>query len=236
MMIPEEALRAAMPGANAQATLFAAPLNAAMKEFAIDTWQRQAAFLAQIAHESNELHALEENLNYRPEAILATFNSKTTKRFTPEQAQQYGRTPAHPANQQMIANIAYAGRYGNGNVASGDGWLFRGVGLIQLTFRANHEACADYFGLPRSTIGQWLRTPEGACRSAARYWQQHGCNELADKDDALNFDRITVAINPARKGAAERVACWAIARDALKPSPAIASASKPAGGAKAATP
>ncbi len=202
-----------MPLAAANVDAFADPLNAAMAEFEIDTPGRQAAFLAQVAHESRQLSALEENLNYRPQAILATFNTPAHIRFTPAQAEQYGRTADHPANQQMIANIAYANRGGNGDVASADGWKYRGAGLIQLTFRNNQEACADHFGVPRERIGAWLRTPEGACRSAARFWRQNGLNELADAGD---FKRITIKINGGLIGQPDRVALWDTARDALR--------------------
>lgn len=201
-----------MPLAATSVDAFIDPLDAAMEEFQINTPQRQAAFLAQVAHESKQLSAVEENLNYRPQAILATFNTPTHSRFTSAQAEQFGRTADHPANQQMIANIAYADRFGNGDVASGDGWRYRGAGLIQLTFRNNQEACADHFGVPRDQIGAWLRTPEGACRSAARFWRENGLNELAD---AGNFESITLKINGALNGQPDRVVLWDTARDVL---------------------
>ena len=210
-MTREDLLRI-MPAAAAKAGDFVAPLNAAMAEFAIDTPARQAAFLAQVAHESRQLGAMEESFNYRPQAILDTFNTASRVRFTPGQAEEYGRTAEHPANQRMIANIAYADRGGNGDAASGDGWTFRGAGLIQLTFRDNHEACADHFGIPRENIGAWLRTPEGAARSAARYWHRNGLNELADAGD---FVRITIRINGGLRGQADRVALWESARETL---------------------
>ena len=201
-----------MPRATAAADSFVVPLEAAMREFGIDTPTRQAAFLAQVAHESNQLSALEEGMNYRPQAILDTFNTPKQIRFTPEQAEQYGRTPDHPADQRTIANIAYANRGGNGDAASGDGWTFRGTGLIQLTFRKNHESCADHFGVPRGQIGAWLRTPEGACRSAARYWRDNGLNELADAGD---FVRITIRINGGLRGQTDRIALWGSAREVM---------------------
>lgn len=201
-----------MPSAASRADLYLAPLNAAMKEFAIDTPARQAAFLAQIGHESRQLSALEENLNYRPQAILDTFNTPAHVRFTPGEAERCGRTADHPADQRRIANIAYANRGGNGDAASGDGWTYRGAGLIQLTFRKNHEACADHFGVPRAQVGAWLRTPEGACRSAARYWKDNGLNELADAGD---FVRITIRINGGLRGQTDRIALWGSAREVM---------------------
>ena len=201
-----------LPGAGARVDVFLGPLDAAMAEFGIDTPARQAAFLAQIGHESRQLQALEESLNYRPEAILSTFNSRTRQRFTPAQAQQFGRTAAHPADQEMIANIAYAGRGGNGDVASGDGWRYRGAGLIQLTLRETHEACARHFGLPPDQVGAWLRTPEGACRSAGWFWRE---NDLSDLADAGSFEAITRKINAALDGESDRVALWNVARNVL---------------------
>ena len=201
-----------MPRATAAADSFVVPLEAAMREFGIDTPARQAAFLAQVAHESNQLSALEESMNYRPQAILDTFNTPKQIRFTPEQAEQYGRTADHPADQRTIANIAYANRGGNGDAASGDGWTFRGTGLIQLTFRNNHESCADHFGVPRGQIGAWLRSPEGACRSAAKYWRDNGLNELADAGD---FVRITIRINGGLRGQTDRIALWGSAREVM---------------------
>lgn len=200
------------PYAGINASVFAAPLTDAMARFRIDTPARQAAFLAQLGHESSQLNTVEENFNYKPQAILNTFNAHGVTRFTPAQAQQYGRTIDHPANQQMIANIAYANRHGNGDVDSGDGWTFRGAGLIQLTFRANHEACADFFGVPRANIGAWLRRTDGAALSAARFWREHGLNDLADAGD---FDGITLRINGGLNGRDERLALWGAAKHAL---------------------
>lgn len=207
-----EELLSVMPLSGTNADVFLGPLNAAMGEFGIDTPSRQAAFMAQVAHESKQLSALEENLNYRPQAILDTFNTKSLTRFTHAQAEMYGRTAEHPANQRMIANIAYANRGGNGDVASGDGWKYRGAGLIQLTFRNNHEACANHFGVAHDLFGAWVRTPEGASRSAARYWRSNGLNELADAGD---FVRITIRINGGLNGQADRVALWDSARSAF---------------------
>ena len=201
-----------MPSATTKAGVFLTHLNSAMAEFAIDTPSRQAAFLAQIAHESQQLTSLEENFDYSPQGLLEMFNTPSKIHFTPEQAELYGRTAEHPADQRTIADIAYAYRGGNGDPATGDGWTYRGAGLVQLKFRNNHEACADHFGVLRSEIGAWLRTPEGACRSAARFWQVAGLNELADAGD---FVRITVRINGGLNGQSNRVALWGSAREVM---------------------
>ena len=109
---------------------WAGPLNAAMERFEINTPPRVAAFLAQVAHESGELARLVENLNYTAARLVAVW---PTKFPTVEAAQPYERNP------ERLANRVYAKRLGNGDTASGDGWRFRGRGLIQLTGR-NHLA------------------------------------------------------------------------------------------------
>lgn len=58
-MIPEE-LGAIMPDAGSRADTYATPLTYAMARFQIDTPQRQAAFLAQVAHESGQLQYVRE--------------------------------------------------------------------------------------------------------------------------------------------------------------------------------
>lgn len=201
-----------MPLAGPLCEVFAQHLNAACMEFNISTRMRQASFLPQIAHESGQLRNLVENLNYKPDALLTTFNTSKIIRFTRALAEQYGRTAARPANQEMIANIAYANRMGNGSIESGDGWRFRGAGLIQLTGKENQADCAKYFRIDLDTIGSWLRTPEGASRSAAWFWRTHGCNELADKGMT---ELITKTINGGDNGLAERIALYQTALQVL---------------------
>ena len=88
-------------------------LDEGMVRFEINTPNRIAAFIAQVAHESGDFRDTEENLNYSWLALRRTWPSRFP---TDEIAQRYNRQP------ERIANLAYAGRYGNGNEASGDGW------------------------------------------------------------------------------------------------------------------
>jgi putative chitinase len=178
-----------MPLARPRVDLFLAPLNAAMVEFDIGTPARQAAFLATVAHESSQLAALEENLNYSADALTRTW----PQRFPPATAAAYARHP------ERIANRAYGGREGNRDEASGDGWRNRGTGLIQLTFENNHAACARHFGIPRADIAAWLRTPDGACRSAGWFWSINRLNAWADVRD---FDGVCDVVNRGKKTAA----------------------------------
>lgn len=203
MRISAEVIRRIAPQCGANAAAVAAALAPAVERFGINTRLRLIHFLPQVAHESGGFVRKRENLNYKPEAILATFNTPKVKRFTPAQAQLYGRTAEHAANQQAIANIAYANRMGNGDAASGDGWRTRGGGWMQLTGTTNHNACADFFGIARHSAGEWLSTDEGAALSAGWFWHINNLNRFADVDDVdgtsdcVNIGRKTSAIGDA---------------------------------------
>jgi len=160
---------------------WAGPLSSAMAAQDITTPQRMAAFLANVLLESRMLAALAESLDYTPEALLAQW----PQHFPAAVARALGRVAGRPADQQGIAELAYGGRYGNGNPGSGDGWLFRGRGCLQHTFRANFVALASAIGWrdPVETLPAWLETIPGACVSATLYWAAHDCNALADRSD-----------------------------------------------------
>jgi putative chitinase len=178
----------------ARADAFAGPLTQAMADFGIDTPEQQAQFMAQALQESGYLQRLVENLNYSPAGLRATFGN----RFTEAQAEQYGRTPAHPANQRQIAVIAYGGRLGN-RPGTEDGWLCRGRGIFQLTGRDNYTACGEALGLDLLDDPALLEGPDVACQSAGWFWTANGLNKM---DDVRS---ITRKINgPAMLGLAER--------------------------------
>ena len=181
---------------------------AAMARWEINTPARQAAFLAQIGVESDHLTAVVEDLDYRASALRVEWPTH----FTPEQAQQYGRTPAHAANQVMIANLAYGGRNGNGASETGDGWRYRGRGLVQLTFRDNYRAAGAALGIDLEADPDLLLQPEHAAAAAGWFWKSHGCNELAD---GARFVQITHAINGGLNGYSARVALWTYAKRVL---------------------
>lgn len=202
MIMTLQQLQAIMPQAGSNAALFLDPLNQAMHEFSINTKQRMAAFLAQIAHESAQLTTLVENLNYSADGLVKTWPS----RFSGGVAAQYARLP------EKIANRVYAGRFGNGDEASGDGWRYRGAGAIQLTFKNNQEICGKYFNISPENVGAWLRTPVGACRSAGWFWSTHNLNNLADIGD---FTGITRVINGGTTGLADREQFYAKSKAVL---------------------
>lgn len=191
MQITKLQLLAIMPNARSVVDTYLPYLNKYMEECHINTPLRVAHFLAQIAHESGELRYTSENLNYSADALRKTWSS----RFDAAKAAKYAHKP------QAIANYVYANRMGNGNEASGDGWKFRGRGLIGYTGRSNYAAYAKWCGYDVVTNPDLLSKPLGATRSACHYFEQYGCNLLADKDDVL---AITKRINGGTLGIVSR--------------------------------
>jgi len=172
-------------------------IAASLSAFQISTPLRQAHFLAQTGHESAGFLKVEEGLNYSENALTAMFG----KRITAEQARAYGRNAMHVANQKMIASIIYANRNGNGDVASGDGYRYRGRGLIQVTGKANYAALVKQLGADVVANPDLLLGYRFAAMSAAAWWKNNGLNELADSDDVI---RITRIINGGTNGLDDR--------------------------------
>lgn len=210
-MLPltEQQLLQILPNARPVAGIFLPALNRAMARYKIDSTVRVAAFLAQIGHESGQLRNLVENLNYSAEALLAKFSRE---RISESDAKAYGRIAGRPANQQAIANCVYGGAWGAkslGNKKHGDGWLYRGRGLIQITGRSNYAGAGTGLALPLEEKPELLEQPEHAAMSAAWWWAKHGLNELAD---AGRFQDIGSVINTGKPG---RVPHGAVERKAL---------------------
>jgi len=152
---------------------------------------RLAHFLAQTAHESGGFRVIEENLNYSAEGLTKIF----PKYFKDKDPSGYARKP------EKIANVVYASRMGNGDTASGDGYKFRGRGLIQLTGKSNYSGFASDSGVTIDEAVAYLSTPSGAIESAAWFWHKNGLNTLADKDDVT---AVTKKINGGTIGLEDR--------------------------------
>lgn len=214
MSVTAKQLRKIMPHAGAKVIEHFLPhLNAAMEEFGLNTIREKAHFLAQLSHETGSLSRLSEDLFYtKPERLCAVWPSRFK---TIESALPYICAP------EKLANFVYAGRMGNGMPESGDGWRHRGAGGFQLTGKYNQLICAERFGIQPSKIGEWLRTPEGACRSAAWFFANSGAAVQADLGKT---DKVSDIINLGRKtdkigdsvGYRERVYLTTVALDALE--------------------
>jgi len=181
------------------------PLNAAMDRYGITNKHRIRAFLAQVGHESGQLKTAVENLKYSAASLRAVF-----KKYFPTSAlaNQYARKP------EAIANRVYANRMGNGNEASGEGWKYRGRGLIQITGKNNYDEASNKmyalpFGVDFVEEPELLQSPEYATQSAAWFWEHAGLNGLSDQlggeTETEVFTQITRKINGGTNGLQDRL-------------------------------
>jgi len=168
------------------------PLNDTFAKYGIDNLKRQAAFIGQCGHESNNFKTLEENLHYSAGALMRVWPS----RFDQATAEKYANNP------EMIANKVYGGRADLGNTQDGDGWKFHGRGVIQLTGRSNVTTCGNALGQPFAEHPELLLEPEWACLSAGWFWNKRNLNELADNED---WTSITKRINGGTIGLQDRI-------------------------------
>lgn len=182
----------ALGATAANADKFDDVLDKTMVEFSINTPARKAMFIAQVMHESGKLAFVAESLNYSAEALLRVF---------PKYYKTQSEANAHARKPEKIANRVYGGRMGNGPESSGDGFRFRGRGLIQLTGKENYTRCGASLGKDLVKDPSYLESPEGAARSAGWFWNKNGLNRLADTGDIVTN---TKRINGGTNGLADR--------------------------------
>ena len=154
-------------------------------KFNMNTQLRLAHFFGQLQHESR-LKPIEENLRYSAKRLTEVFG----KYFpTLAVANQYAMQP------QKIANRVYGGRMGNGDESSGDGYKFRGRGMLMITGKNNYKALTEW-AKKNGIDADYLNNPDLLLReedsiiSALWYWSVNNINQYADKDDILSVSRI----------------------------------------------
>lgn len=160
-----------MPGIKNADDWFVA-LGNLLPSFGITNTKRVAMFLAMTGHESGNFSVLEEDLNYTSLGLSQTWPSE----FKTNNPDDYAHQP------EKIANLVYSNRMGNGDVASGDGWKFRGRGILQLTGKENYSLCSTaLYGDSRLVdTPEILVTKDGAIASACWFWNVHKLNPLSD--------------------------------------------------------
>jgi len=157
------------------------PLNQVFVKYDIGTPKRQAAFIGQCSVESANFTRLQENLNYSAERLTQVWPSRFPSVSI---AQPYAHNP------KALANFVYAGRLGN--LQDGDGWMYIGRGLIQITGRENYANCGSGIGVDIIDNPELLLTPRYAALSAGWYWNRKQLNLLADSGD---IETMTKRIN-----------------------------------------
>ena len=158
-----------------------------------------AHFLSQVLHESAMLTRLEENLNYSADRLVAVW----PRRFpNADRARPYARNP------EKLANYVYGGRMGN--IEPGDGFAFRGRGLVQITGRSNYELVQELTGLPVVDNPDLLLEPGPALLAALAWWGE----SVLDAENA-SVEQVTRAVNGGLNGLADRQRLYDLARRAL---------------------
>ncbi|RPE74621.1 glycoside hydrolase family 19 protein [Vulcaniibacterium tengchongense] len=154
-------------------------LTAAMARFGITTARRAAHFLAQVGHESLSLSRTEEDLSYSLPRLLEVFGH----RIPAKSAGEFVRQP------EKLGNYVYARRNGNGDIASGDGYRYRGRGPMMHTGRGNYRRVGQLIGAPLEQQPTLLLDVETGAQAAAAYWRDSGLNAMADAGDVLMVSR-----------------------------------------------
>lgn len=167
--------------------------NVYLYEYGITTERRIAAALGRMMVESSNFSRTAENLNYSAKRLMQVW----PKRFpTLAKANDYAHNP------RKLANYVYGSRLGN-RPGTDDGWDLRGGGFNQTTGRDGYKSLGEELGIDLLADPEYLRTPEGAVRSACAEFAKRGCNELAD---GWQLTAICKRINGGTNGLAEQKA------------------------------
>lgn len=180
---------------NSDAAAWADAALEILPKYEINTPNRIAGFFAQCGHESMNFTVLSENLNYRAETLEKLFSKYFSKA---------GRNAADYAKQpEKIANVIYANRLGNGDTASGEGFAFRGRGIVQLTGKDNYSAFALSIKMTLPDVIEYVQTKKGALESACWYWNSRKINIACDEGDIVKMSKLvnggTIGLEDRRK-------------------------------------
>jgi putative chitinase len=182
----------------------------------IATPLRLAHALAQQSVETGGFTQMAESLNYSAKALRGTFGRhRISDADCQRLARRDGEKVVPVARQKEIANLVYGGKWGRDNLGNdqpGDGWRFRGRGAKQTTGRSNYGKVRDVTGLDVLDRPELLEDPDTGMKAACIYWQDRGCNALADADDVT---ALSIRINGGQNGLDGRKAALKRAREIL---------------------
>lgn len=172
LFLTPEVMKAAFPRHTGSLDEWANLLNHYLPLHGMDDPNTVALFLAHLGHESSDLNRLEENFNYAATALVPVFG---LNQITKEAALRLGRRAGKAADKVAIANDVYGDAWGVknlGNTELGDGWKYRGRGLIQLTGRANYKRCGDAILVDLIQYPDLLKDDhEVSLQAALWYWE-----------------------------------------------------------------
>jgi putative chitinase len=171
---------------NKHVTEWFEAMTVQLPQFEVTTASRVAAFVAQCAHESADFTILSENLNYSSDALNKLFGKYFVR--AGRDATPYHRKP------ELIANVIYANRMGNGDTNSGEGYKFRGRGPIQLTGKDNYWKFAnDFFEDPETVMDDPDLVTDDvptSLYSALWFWNKNNLNKYADSGDIKGMTKV----------------------------------------------
>lgn len=191
----------------------ASQINENCESYKLDTKLRLSHFFAQVRQEIGSRCTVEEDFTYSAAGLKGTFSYFARR---PNEAAIYGYSGAAKyvsiQNQMAIADRVYGSRLGNGDIASGEGWKYRGRGLKHLTARANYEAFTSYHKEFWNEDIDFMATPDllhknykYSVRSGVYFWLKNALFIKADQGAAQeNVDAITKIINRSTDSYAKR--------------------------------
>jgi len=155
-----------------------------------------AHFFAQCHHESQGFTKFEENLNYSGAGLVTTFN-----KYFPSLESTIG----YARNPEKIANKVYANRMGNGSSESGEPWLYRGRGSLQVTGKNNYQEFADWILSPGVMNVPDLVATTYAFDSAIFFFNKNKVWDLCKGLSSNSITQVTKKINGGTHGIDERM-------------------------------
>jgi putative chitinase len=186
MLITAEQLNQVATNINSQrATVMAGLLNELCLKYGITDTNPFQMFLANVIQESGEFAHKEENMNYRAQTLMKVWPSRFKTLATAN---------LYAGNPQKLANLVYANRMGNGDVTSGDGWLFKGGGFIGLTGRTLYTAYAKYIGMDIKAASDLIRSDDRYALDSA-CWFFAILKKLIPVAQTGNFKAVVKGIN-----------------------------------------
>ena len=204
-------------------------INRLLPVYQIDTQEKLAHFLSQIAHES-KFKPIEEGWRYNKSALLKVFGCKSVENSDGEWIKQWDyikntckpgfkkrvdtlwKNPEFYVKSENLFKEVYSNKYGNGDFKSGDGFKYRGKGLIQLTWKDNYaEFTKKHNKLYFSDQQDFVKTPElllssdiYSTRAAFFYWNSRNINSVSEDSSANSIKQVTYKINGGYNGLDDR--------------------------------
>ena len=180
--------------------------GALFEQHGITTPLRMSHFMAQAMTETGGFKILRESMSYSVPRMLEIFGvGNHSAKVTAAEA------PGLAHNERALAERVYG--LGNprkanelGNTQPGDGFLFRGNGVLQTTGRGAHKRMGQAFGLDFEANPELVTAPEHALKPALKEWSDNNLNNFADRNDITT---ITRRINGGLNGFADRKAFFA---------------------------